>query len=181
MRPTHLTLLCPVALGHEDPLQHHLDRLPKGGSSPLARVPTIHFARWQLISALPADGPPHPRDELRSQYLLFTCVVDGSRDDCLDALCARIPDGVDAIWGHCADYPGPARANGVAVAAWLAGHEVPLALGYAGYEASVAEVRHCLELRERLGRFAVAAQALAPADLRRSFAAAFSPPAAGGA
>jgi hypothetical protein len=156
-----LTVLIPIADGRERKLAEHLDALPTGDSSPLAKVAGTHFARWVVIPDVIYQGHGQRRDHLSAPRLLFTSNFDGSLGAYLD----RLHPHTDAIWRHCRGYPG-----GDGFAAWMRAHQLRSALFFAAYgEQTVSEVHANLELRTRLIDFALSAQRLPPADLRARF------------
>ncbi len=163
-----LIVLTPILPGGAPALREVLDRLPLGAESPLARGGATHFARWVILDQLVYEGPPQKRDLLKSAYLLFTSHFDGALDAYLDDLCALLPLELDAIYRHCVGYPGlhtPAPFK-----AWLRRDQIDANSYFASYgEASVAQVRTALELRERLLRFAVRAQRLDAAALQEAY------------
>jgi hypothetical protein len=169
-----LTVLTPILDGHGEDLAGHLASLPDGAGSPLARVPGTHFARWVVIDQLVYEGGGQRRDSLKAARLLFTSNFDGSRDAYLEAVRTEMGDEADAIWSHCAGYPG--RSDGHPFAAWFRSHQVDSALFFAAYgDQSVERVKANLDLRTRLAKFALAAQGLPPEELKAGFQAEFPP------
>ncbi len=169
-----LTVLTPVLRERVNALAGHLDALPGGDQSPLARIAGTHFARWVIMDDVIYQGRPQPRDTLAAPRLLFTSNFDGPLEPYLEALRSGLGDDADAIWGHCAGYPG--RAEPAAWAAWLRAHQVDSALFFAAYgDQTVDEVLSNLEQRSRLMRFALESQGLAPDELQRRFAEEFAP------
>lgn len=167
-----LTVLTPVLPERVNALATHLDRLGGGERSPLARVPGTHLARWVVIDNVVYEGPPQARDALAAPRLLFSSNFDGPLDPYLETLRTGLGEDADAIWGHCAGYPG--RAEPAAWAEWLRAHQVHSALFFAAYgDQTVGQVRANLTVRSRLMRFALEAQGLAPEELQARFAAEF--------
>ena len=163
-----LTVLTPILADHVSPLAAFLDGLPPGDASPLARVPGTHFARWVVIPDVIYEGAGQRRDSLKAPRLLFTSNFDGPLDPYLEALRAGLGEDADAVWGHCAGYPG--RGDGAAFAAWMRAHQVDSSLFFGAYgDETVDEVRTNLELRERLMAFALEAQGSEPARLQARF------------
>jgi hypothetical protein len=163
-----LTVLTPVLDGRVSALAAFLDGLGPEGASPLARVPGTHFARWVIVDDVVYEGGRQRRDALKAARLLFTSNFDGPLDAYLEALRAGLGEDADAIWGHCAGYPG--RADADAFAAWMRAHQVESALFFAAYgDQTVAEVRRNLDRRTRLIEFAMAAQGLPAAELQARF------------
>ncbi len=169
-----LTVLTPVLPERISALAGHLDALPGGERSPLARVAGTHFARWVVIDDVVYEGPPQPRDALAAPRLLFTSNFDGRLEPYLEALRTGLGEDADAIWSHCAGYPG--REEPGAWSGWLRAHQVDSGLFFAAYgDRTVSEVLAHLDLRSRLMRFALEAQALAPEVLQSRFQEAFAP------
>jgi hypothetical protein len=163
-----LTVLTPVLPERVNALAGHLDALGGGGQSPLARVVGTHFARWVVIDNVVYEGHGQPRDTLAAPRLLFTSNFDGKLDPYLEALRIGLGADADAIWGHCAGYPG--HGDSAAWARWLQAHQVDSALFFAAYgERTVDEVRHNLDLRSRFIGFALEAQGLEPGELQAAF------------
>jgi hypothetical protein len=168
-----LTVLTPVLQGHESQLASYLDALPSGDGSPLARVPGTHFARWVLIDDVVYEGAGQERDALSVPRLLFTSNHDGPPDPYLEALARSMSEEADAIWGHCAGYPGSGDPR--AFAAWLRAHQVESALFFAAYgDQTLEQVRANLATRTRVMEFALRGQVLGADDFEQEFRKAFS-------
>jgi hypothetical protein len=163
-----LTTFAPM-VGDVDALEAYVD-----GLSPdvFARLDMAHLARVQVFRSLVHQGPKQRHtDVLRAPQLVFTSTYDGPLDAFLDALASLVPEA-DEWWRYCPDYPG--RVNRAAFAAWVRRHEVRTSLFASALpDATVAEVREALELRDRLVDFAAAAQGLDAAALQERFRAAF--------
>jgi hypothetical protein len=164
-----LTVLTPILDGHAQQLTAHLDALPEGDASPLARVGRTHLARWVVIDQVKYQGHgQRHRDALGASRLLFTSNLDGDLDSYLEALRTGLGEDADAVWGHCAGYPGHRDAAGFA--RWLKAHEIEAALFFAAYGGhSVEKVHSDLEQRSALIEFALESQGLEPADLKARF------------
>ncbi len=168
-----LTVFTPIVHGHEDELRAHLEALPVGADSPLARLDDLHLSRIQIIDALVDQGPPHRRETLKRSHLLFTSTVDGDLDPYLDAICERIGAEADCWWGHCDGYPG--TADHAAFRRYIRAHKVDTnLLAVANPGVTVRDVRESLALRERVVDFAAAAQGLDAAALHERFLATFA-------
>ena len=162
-----LTVLTPILDGHATELTAHLDALPEGEASPLARVPGTHLGRWVVIDDVKYMGHgQRRRDKLKSSRLLFTSNFDGDLDRYLRLLEDGLGEDADAVWGHCRGYPG----RGADFAPWLKAHQLEAALFFAAYGGQTLEqVRANLDTRTRLIEFALEAQGLPPDDLRTRF------------
>jgi hypothetical protein len=162
-----LTVLTPILDGHATELTAHLDALPEGADSPLARVPGTHLGRWVVIDQVKHQGHgQRHRDALKASRLLFTSNFDGALDPYLESLQTGLGEDADAIWGHCRGYPG----RGPGFAPWLKAHQLESALFFAAYGGHTLEQVHAnLDKRTRLIEFALEAQRLPPDDLRSRF------------
>ena len=102
-----LTVLTAIIPGHEEELRQTIESLPRGEDSPLARLGTIHTSRLQIFDHLVYQGTPQKRDQLRSDYLVFTAAFDGADlDSFLDSIADKLPAEADSWWRHCVGYPG---------------------------------------------------------------------------
>jgi len=163
-----LTVLAPIRRGEESDLARHLDSLPSGDGSPLARVPGTHFARWVLIDDVVYEGAGQERDALSAARLLFTSNHDGDPDAYLEALARSMGADADAIWGHCEGYPGSGDPR--AFAAWMRAHAIESSLFFAAYgDQTLEQVRANLATRARVIEFALRAQGLSPDALAEEF------------
>jgi hypothetical protein len=166
-----LTVLTPILDGHADQLTAHLEALPEGGASPLARVPGTHLGRWVVIDDVKYQGHgQRRRDRLQAARLLFTSNFDGELDPYLEQLQAGLGEDADAIWSHCRGYPG----RGPGFAPWIKAHQLEAALFFAAYgDRTLEQVHADLAKRSRLIEFALAAQGLPPDELKARFEEAF--------
>jgi len=162
-----LTVLTPILDGHAAELTAHLEGLPEGEASPLARVPGTHLGRWVVIDHVKYQGhTQRRRDHLRAARLLFTSNFDGDLDAYLGKLQDGLGEDADAIWGHCRGYPG----RGPGFAPWLKAHQLEAALFFAAYgDRTLEQVRADLAKRQRLIEFALTAQGLEPDELKSRF------------
>lgn len=152
-----LSVFTPILPGHADELRQYVEQLPPGAQSPLAVLPATHFARWVIIDDLVYEGAPQQRDRLHSQYLLFESCLDGDSDAYLEAMRTAMAAEADAIWGHCAGYPGSAAA--AAFAAYMRHNQIEASFFVAAYpDATVQDVRDSLALRARIIELAIATQ-----------------------
>jgi hypothetical protein len=164
-------VLTPILDGHADELTAHLDALPEGAASPLARVPGTHLGRWVVIDQVKYMGHgQRRRDSLNAARLLFTANLDGDAGAYLERLQTELGEDADAIWGHCRGYPG----RGPGFTPWLRAHELESALFFAAYGGMTVEQVHAnVDTRRRLIEFALDAQGLEPEALKARFLEAF--------
>jgi hypothetical protein len=162
-----LTVITPILDGHAAELTAHLDGLPEGRDSPLARVPGTHLGRWVVIDHVKFQGHgQRHRDELGAARLLFTSNFDGGLDRYLEQLQTALGEDADAVWGHCRGYPG----RGPGFAPWIKAHQLEAALFFAAYGSRTLEQVHAdVDKRTRVIEFALEAQGLQPEELRSRF------------
>jgi hypothetical protein len=167
-----LTTFAPILPGHEQAVREHIESLPKGTASPLARLEQLHFSRLHIFDELVYQGAPQKPDTLKSAYLVFTGSFDGELDRFLDDLCTKVGADADAWWSHCVAYPGTADRE--AFGRWIRHNQIPTGLYASAYpNESVADVREALALRRRVLDFAIDAQGLDAPELKSRFDAAF--------
>jgi hypothetical protein len=167
-----LTLVARIVRGREEALRATLEALPDGSASPLAELPGTHFARFVIAPDLLARGGMTGPDELETSHLIFSACLDGDLPPWLDALCERIPETADEVFGACERYPG--CGDPAAFARWVADNRLRTAAFTGGYlHAPLAEVREALALRKRLRTFAPRAQHMGAAELQAAFLEAF--------
>lgn len=169
--PYAVTVLTPVLPGHEDALRTDLARLlDAGGRSPLGRVPGTHFARWVVVPETIGSRVHRPADRtgpgLGSPYLLFTSTSDDPEADHLRTLCEEVAREAALVWRHCTGCPAP--AEGAALLAYLLHNRLPTGLLHTAYDATVPQVLHSLDVRDRLLRVLAATQGV-PAAARSAF------------
>lgn len=174
-----VTLITPIEPGQTDDLASILRGFGTRQSSPLAKLPDVHFARWVIIDHLHTNWPGAPKapPRLRSDYLLFSAdvITPASRASELPEaffrdLLAHIPDEVTAVWSRCRGFPGTARSD--AFVSYLAASQIELGLYYAAYPGgTVDEIRHALWVRGRLATFVLEQQRVAttPAKLKDDY------------
>jgi hypothetical protein len=160
-----LTVLTPIIAGHEIALRTYLRSLSDAGASPFREVPRTHFARWVIVPQPAFQGPPQRPDPWKSQYLIFTSCFDGDLLSYLGDLCAFIGPVVDAVWQHCVAYPG--SDDPAAFARYMRHNQIDTEVYFASYpDATVQQVRDSLALRDRIVKFAIAAQGRSDPDIQ---------------
>jgi hypothetical protein len=162
-----LTTLIPVLAGHETALEDALAALPLD-ASPFGRIPQLHFTRLHVIRDLVYQGPPQKPDPLQTPHMIFSASFDGSPERFLDDLARRVGADLDAIFGHCAGYPG--TDDPAAFAAWVRGCQVDNGYFLSAYEdATVGDVRAGLGTHAGLKDLAARSRSLDDAGLQAAF------------
>jgi hypothetical protein len=166
-----LTVFARIRAGQEDEVRTHIDSLPMGADSPLARLDMLHFSRLQVFSELVYQGRPQRPDRLEHSHLVFTSSFDGELDPYLDAICERLGRDADAWWRHCEGFPG--TADRARFRSWIREQQVDSALFAVAVTAEVPLIRDSLALRDQVVEFAAEAQGLDDVSLQRRFEATF--------
>jgi hypothetical protein len=163
----YLTALTPVAddpdsrLRHLDALEKQLERYRETATSPLARCPSLHMARFVIIDELPLQLGYTRREFLSRNYLLFAAEITGERDDFLDSLYEQAADFVVSIWKHCVGFPMELASRGGAGAygsvyfrRYIQRHEIPTMIPFAAFpDAQVTTIRSWLDTQTKLIEF----------------------------
>jgi len=97
-------------------------RIEDGIPTPPSLIPTIHFARWfllsrQLIQTL--TGAEASRD-----LLVFTSNFDGDPKQYLRDFSLEIPEDIDRVWENCEGYPEAGCADFEAFWRYARDHQV---------------------------------------------------------
>jgi hypothetical protein len=114
-----LTILSPIlndpkaTPSHDLQIRKYLASLPTGEHSPFAIAAGTHLARLVVMDDVIYVGAPACEEHLKSKYLILEANLDAANEAALDAylrgLARAIPEHLDAIWSHCAGYPGAAQ------------------------------------------------------------------------
>jgi hypothetical protein len=168
---TAVTVLTPIFPDREAELSGFLRGLT---DSPLAAVPSTHFARWVVVGDFKQGRHQLQPDVLKCRYLLFTSNVDGPVDAYLEALVTQMPEAAATIWSCCIGCPTP--ATGAALADYLRHNLIDNGFFYSAYPRStVADVRRSLNVRQRLHALILRTQDKPIDVVRREFLQEFVP------
>lgn len=137
MTASDLTALLEVKPGQAGSLRDLLVSIGAdvGGNRDLrfAEMAGVHFARFALLEG--------------GRRLLMNAVHDGGLAEHLAEL-VRCGPGLGSILSHCAGFPGTDAPG--AFQAWITAHRVTGGAFFRAHACSLAEVRRCLALRDRL-------------------------------
>lgn len=89
---TALTVITPINPVRLATLKEVLQSVQSNPDATVAKISTIHFARWVIID--------------NDTRLLFTSNFDGGFEDYLKDFVRELPQGLDRIWSNCVGYPG---------------------------------------------------------------------------
>jgi hypothetical protein len=133
-----LTAITKVKQGHGAALRSTLEGLTAANGGKISELGTIHIVRWVLFD-----------DDTR---LLFATNFNGDVEDYMRDFAQRAPDGIDAIWGHCEDYPGARDYE--KLRDYILGHAIETTGYYCAYpEATVQEVKTALTWKQKFDAF----------------------------
>ena len=169
-----LTLLCPIidderaVPSHDLQIRYVLSRLAAGPESPFAVAPGTHLARLVVLDDVIYVGMPSCEEHLKSKYLVFECNCDGDRDSYLTGLAQKIPDELDAIWGHCTGYPG--SRNLPAFLQYMAKCQIETTFFFAPVnDKTVPQVLSALQTQRVVASFVATHQNCTDAQLQQDF------------
>jgi hypothetical protein len=151
---THLSMLTAVLDGRDAALRAFIESLPVGEDSPFASVPGTHNGRWTVVRTDPLPPPNLRSGGLPRPMLMCSAVIDPEPGEWVGSLLVVLGPTADAIWGHCAGWPGVAHDG----AGWLLRHRVKPWLSFATWDAPVADMRLALRTRDLVERLAVDTQ-----------------------
>jgi len=156
---TGLNVAAPVRAGADSALLSAIAAIPLDDESPFARLGTVHFARWVLLPDAPRAGVA---------TLWFSATFDGTLERFLSGLVRHVPCELDAVFGHCVDWPGARDRH--AFERWVRGRRVPIAYFLAAYpDATLPQISRALARRRALVELAVRAPHMDAAQLHAAF------------
>jgi hypothetical protein len=166
---TQVSILTAVLDGHVEELRTVVTSIPLDGASPFASVPGTHNGRWVVVSTDQSPTAPLRAGGLPGPMLMCSAVIDSPVRHWVDGLLAVLGPTADAIWSHCAGWPGPTGRT-----EYLLAHRVLPWLTFATWDAPVDAVIDALAARRRAEQFAVRTQGLDAERLLAAYRAEFS-------
>jgi hypothetical protein len=169
-----LTLLCPIlddecaVPSHDLQIRRYLAGLSTGADSPFAIAPGTHLARLAVMDDVIYVGMPACEEHLKSKYLVFESNCDGDLDSYMRGLMAKIPQHLDAIWGHCTGYPGAADAT--KFLAYMKACQIETTFFFAAVnDKSVTDTLIALQTQRAVAEFIACHQGVESAQTQREF------------
>lgn len=154
---TGLNVAAPVRAGADEPLLAAIATVPQDA---FARLGTVHFARWVLL-------PDKPRPGVTT--LWFSATFDGTLERFVSGLARHLRDELDAVFGHCVDWPGADDRD--ALEDWMRARRIGVHYFLAAYpDATLPQIERALRRRRALSELAVEAPHMEPAELHAAFA-----------
>jgi hypothetical protein len=169
---SEVTLLTPIRQGlvpgetrsYEQRLNDELmavqRRIDAGLPVKLARIASIHFARWVIILPdhyLHYDPAGRVAGHSYRSWLLFTSNFDGDMKTYLNDFSAVLADDVDRIWSNCENYPPEGSRNFDVFWAYAKQHQLTTQAFCNAYPGlSVPRVHELATFRRRFDDFVAA-------------------------
>jgi hypothetical protein len=166
---TQLSILTAVLDGRVEELRTVITSIPLDDASPFASVSGTHNGRWVVVSTDPSPTAPLRAGGLPGPMLMCSAVIDSPVSRWVDRLLAVLGPTADAIWSHCAGWPGATGS-----AEFLLAHRVMPWLTFATWDAPVDTVIEALAARRRAEQFAVRTQGHDAERLLAAYRAEFS-------
>ncbi len=170
-----LTILSPILqdtkaeTSHNCAIRIKLAGLPRGESSPFAKVSSTHMARLVVMDDVVYVGMPSCEEHLKSQYLVFETNFDGDLETYLARMAREIPAEVDAVWQHCWGYPGVSEVS--AFVAYMKKCQVPTTFYFADVNnKTVEQTLRALQAQAAVAEFIERNQGRTTTELQKSFA-----------
>lgn len=166
-----LTIVSAIRPGHEEPVRSVLSSFKEPDNSPFAEVPGTHVARFVVMNWL-GTGDPTSRKRLRPTRLLFSAVVDGPAEAWLWGLFEKQGPAFEEVWHHCVGWPQ--SHDSTSRSRWLLEQRLTNTYSVIAHDATVAEIRRGLALRDALRDVAAEPASATPAELRAAYRRAMS-------
>jgi len=169
-----LTILSPIIednsleICHSMELRWYLSRLPRDQGSPFAQLSSTYLARLVVMDDVVFVGLPACEEHLKSRYLVFETNFDGDLDTYLRRMATETREFVDAVWGHCAGFPGTGDVG--AFVSYMKKCQVETTFFFADVnDGSVESTLEALRTQSELAHFMEKHQGTPAAELQREF------------
>jgi len=169
-----LTILSPIIeddrldICHSMELRWYLGHLPRDYRSPFAQLSSTYLARLVVMDDVVYVGAPACEEHLKSRYLVFETNFDGDLDTYLTRMARETPEFVDAVWQHCAGYPGVSDI--AAFVSYMKKCQVKTTFFFADVnDRTVEQTRKALRTQAALAHFIEKHQGRPAAELQREF------------
>jgi len=174
---SELTLLTPIKPGpipgeirtYEQRLRQELQfvqqRVDSGTPTVVSVIPTIHFARWQILrpeqylqlsgvtlnAISPSDSQSQPNYH---SWLLFCVSFDGDLQAYLRDFSVLVGSDVDKIWGNCEGYPAGGAKDFEDYWNYAKRYQIPTDVFYNAYPGfSVPHIHQLITFKKRFDEF----------------------------
>ena len=134
----------------------------------LVALSFIHFARWSIVTKIPYNGPPQPKQKLRYAHMYFESNFNGGWEEYIDAFSHILTSGMAAFWGS--SYGFPKALPVTPFKEYIKRNESVACHYFSAYpQATITMVKAALELDEKLAPLKRNAKSMEP----EAFAAAY--------
>jgi hypothetical protein len=134
----------------------------------LRQLSFIHFARWNVITKLPYNGPPQRKGRLRYQHMYFESNFNGGWEEYIDAFSHILAKGMTGFWGTSYGFPKPLPT--AVFKRYIQDNETEAAHYYSAYpEATSTMIQRALVLDKQFAPLKRNAERMSPDE----FAAAY--------
>ncbi len=134
----------------------------------IVQLSFIHFARWSLVTKIPYNGAPQPKQRLRYPHMYFESNFNGGWEEYIDAFSHILTSGMAAFWGSSYGFPkalpvGPFKA-------YIKENEIANSHYYSAYpEATITMVKAALDLDDKLAPLRRSAKGMQPDAFARAY------------
>ena len=109
----------------------------------------IHFARWSLVSKIPYNGAPQPKQKLHYTHMYFESNFNGGWEEYIDAFSHILTSGMAAFWGSSYGFPKALPVSPFKV--YIQENETEACHYYSAYpDATITMIKASLELDDKL-------------------------------
>ena len=171
-----LTILSPIiedenaTPSHDLQIRAYLATLATDERGPFALAPFTHLTRLAVMDDVIYVGMPACEEHLKSKYLVWEANFDGDLDAYLTALARTVPTQIDAIWSHCAGYPGSGDIT--AFIRYMKACQLETTFYFAAVnDKSLTQTLTALQTQRAVADFVAAHQGMAAAQLQQEFLA----------
>ena len=176
-----LTLLCPILPGvptKPDPglegqsyvacLRYQLQQVRLSEESPMAKVPNTYLCRFYVLEDVFYQGKPALREQLKSNYLVFSSNFHGELDDYLKGMWRTVQTEVRFILSHCVGFAGV--NDEASFIAYIKKCKIKTTFFFNGStDESLAEQLKALYLKQEFSKFVFEHQGMSSAELQQAF------------
>ncbi len=127
----------------------------------LRELSFVHFARWALVTEIPYNGPPQPKQKLRYARLYFDSNFNGGWHEYIDAFAHILTRGMSAFWGSSYGFPKALPVERFKL--YIDAHETEASYYYSAYPGATTKMIHsALELGDKLAPLKQNAKGMEP-------------------
>jgi hypothetical protein len=134
----------------------------------LAPFKSVYFSQWSILTSIPYNGEPQPRERPRPAYLIWDVAFSAELDPYIESFILGIPRNINRLWESSYGYPGTKSVGHVR--RYLEGFSVPIDHAYWAYPASTVRIiLSGLEVAKEHDFLVEAAQSASPEEFARIY------------